>query len=154
MQWFSNRRLDVVCVGAAVLVALVCATATVVFADGSADRYLALEERIAAGDLRYVDARTGEMVVATQERVDAIRYELAPQFDWPSEAEISVAEDGTASVEIEGAPRDVYLVRTNLDGTRDRGCFRDLDAAVAFVVGLDFDLRARGDLASPTAVSE
>ena len=39
--------------------------------------------------------------------------------------------------EIDDAIRDVFLVRINLDGTRETACLRTLDAAVAFVVGLD-----------------
>ena len=35
------------------------------------------------------------------------------------------------------AIRDVHLMRINLDGTQTTACLRNLDAAVAFIVGLD-----------------
>ena len=56
---------------------------------------------------------------------------------------VDVADDGTVSADIDGAMRDVMIVRTLLDGTRERGCFRDLDGAVAFIVGLDVDASKR-----------
>jgi hypothetical protein len=115
---------------------------------------LSLEERIDAGDLKYRDPQTGEIVVATAERVAAIRNGLAPNFDWPSGAEISVADDGTVRADIGGAMRDVFVVRANLDGSRQRGCFRDLDAAVAFIVGLDADEAKRAGNRTPVAVTE
>ena len=113
-----------------------------------------LDDRISAGDLKYRDSRTGEIVVATAERVATLRQELAPQFDWPAGADISVAADGTVRADINGAMRDVYLVRTNLDGTRERGCFRDLDGAVAFIVGLDRDEAKRVGDQTPAAAAE
>jgi len=106
---------------------------------------IALEERIAAGDLKYRDSRTGEVVVATHARVAVLRMELAPQFGWPAAANVTTAADGTVRAESNGAVRDVFVVRTNLDGTRTRGCFRDLDAAVAFVVGLNEDQEQHSD---------
>ena len=111
---------------------------------------IALEERVAAGDLEYRDSRTGEVVVATKGGIALLRQELAPLFGWPSVAEITTAADGTVRASIDGAMRDVYIARTNLDGTRTRGCFRDLDSAVAFVVGLDRALQDTygGDLPS------
>lgn len=106
---------------------------------------IALEERIAAGDLKYLDSRTGEVVVATDAGIALLRQELAPLFGWPSGVEYTTAADGTVRAGIDGAMRDVYLVRTNLDGSRVRGCFRDLDSAVAFIVGLEEGLKRHTD---------
>lgn len=117
---------------------------TPVFADDS--RYpgddrsavaVALEERVAAGDLKYRDSHTGEVVVATYAGIALLRQELAPLFGSPAGVEYTTAADGTVRASIDGAMRDVYLARTNLDGTRTRGCVRDLDSALAFIVGLD-----------------
>lgn len=123
-----------------------------VFADDSGDRgdnrpasMIVLEERIAAGDLKYLDPRTGEVVVADYSRVALLRQELAPLFGVPVGVEQSIAADGTVRASANGAVSDVYLVKTNLDGTRVRGCFRDLDAAVAFIVGLDEHLKSHTD---------
>jgi len=96
-----------------------------------------LEEHIRAGDLQYVDSRTGEVVVATEEAVSHIRRELAQLFETDAEFQTEVADDGTVSSPIGNAVRDVHLVRTNLDGTRETTSVRTLDAAVAFIVGLD-----------------
>mgnify|MGYP001829250584 CR=1 FL=1 len=133
---------------AIVFTATVVALVTPVVADDSWDgthgrpaSMILLEERIAAGDLKYHDPRTGEVVVADYSRVALLRQELAPLFGGPVTVERSVAADGTVRASANGAVNDVYLVRTNLDGTRVRGCFRDLDAAVAFIVGLDEDLK-------------
>lgn len=114
-------------------------------ADGRSASVVLLEERIAAGDLKYHDPRTGEIVVADYSRVALIRQELAPLFGGPVTVEQTIAADGTVKASANGAVQDVYLVRTNLDGTRVRGCFRDLDAAVAFIVGLDADLKRHTD---------
>ena len=113
-----------------------------------------LEARIAAGDLQYRDTKTGEVVLATEARVNEIRTRLAPQFDWPAGAHVAVADDGTVSADIDGAMRDVMVVRTRLDGTLERGCFRDLDAAVAFIVGLDIDTAKRVGDQRPVRVNE
>jgi len=112
-----------------------------------------LEERIAAGNLEYRDARTGEIVVATAERVAAIRESLAPQFAAVSGVHQYLRADGTVQVTAEQSFSDVMLSRVNLDGTSTRGCFRDLDAAVAFVVGLDADPQGHADPAR-TAVAD
>ena len=142
----------------AVVVMVVCGTFVLpALADGSdgiSKTRTSLEERISAGDLKYSDPQTGEIVVATSERVAAIRNGLAPHFDWPDGAEISVADDGTVRADIGGAMRDVHVARTNLDGSRQRGCFRDLDAAVAFIVGLDVDEAKRAGDRTPAAVTE
>ncbi|MGD8441730.1 MAG: hypothetical protein PVG53_14455 [Holophagae bacterium] len=144
--------------GLAVLV--LCLTSTVAAGTPSGDRAAPatvaalLEARIAAGDLHYRDTRTGEVVLATETRVDEIRTRLAPQFDWPAGASVDVADDGTISADIDGAMRDVMVVRTRLDGTRERGCFRDLDAAVAFIVGLDIDTAKRVGDQRPVKVNE
>lgn len=123
-------------------------------APGAQNRAALLEERISAGDLAYRDSRTGEVVVATAERIAALRNELAPQFDWPAGASVTVADDGTVRADINGAMRDVFVVRTNLDGTRERGCFRDLESAVAFIVGLDRAEAKLGSSQPPAAVAE
>ncbi len=115
---------------------------------------IALDERIAAGDLKYRDSRTGEVVVATHARIAMLRLELAPHFGWPVEADVATAADGTVRGESNGAMRDVHVARTNLDGTRARGCFRDLDAAIAFVVGLDEYQKEHADDQADTAVAE
>jgi len=104
-----------------------------------------LAERIAAGDLEYRDARTGEVVVATAERVAEIRESLAPQFAPVSGVHRYEKADGTIQISADQPFRDVFLSRVNLDGTRTRGCFRDLDAAVAFVVGLDATMERSSD---------
>jgi len=96
-----------------------------------------LAERIEAGDLKYRDPNTGEVVVATQERVDTLRFDLERSFGQPAVFNSREAADGTVSSVIGDAIRDVMLVRINLDGTRTTACLRDIDAAVAFVVGLD-----------------
>jgi hypothetical protein len=106
---------------------------------------IALDERVAAGDLKYRDSRTGEVVVATYAGIATLRQELAPLFGWPAGVESTTAADGTVKAGIKGAMRDVYLARTNLDGTRVRGCFRDLDSAVAFIVGLDEEHKRHAD---------
>lgn len=113
-----------------------------------------LEARVAAGDLKYRDTGTGEVVLVTEARVNEIRMRLAPQFDWPAGASVDVADDGTVSADIDGAMRDVMVVRTRLDGSRERGCFRDLDAAVAFIVGLDIDTAKRVGDQQPVKVNE
>ena len=97
----------------------------------------ALEQRIEAGDLQYRDPSTGQVVLATEERIAALRFDLERHFGQPVVFNRSIAADGTVSSVIGDAIRDVYLVRTNLDGTRTTACMRDLDGAVAFVVGLD-----------------
>lgn len=96
-----------------------------------------IAERIQAGDLKYRDPKSGEVVVATQERIDALRFSLEQYFGQPAVFNGREAADGTVSSVIGDAVRDVMLVRINLDGTRTKACLRDLDAAVAFVVGLD-----------------
>lgn len=113
-----------------------------------------LEERITAGNLKYRDSRTGEIVVATAENVAALRKELAPQFDWSAGAEVTIADDGTVRADINGAMRDVHVARINPDGTRELGCFRNLDAAVAFIVGLDRAEAKRAGVQTPVAVAE
>lgn len=111
-----------------------------------------LEERIAAGDLEYRDARTGEVVVATAERVAVIRESLAPQFVPVSGVHQYFKADGTIQVSAEQPFRDVFVSRINLDGTRTRGCFRDLDSAVAFLVGLDAEQKRQSTDPARTAV--
>lgn len=111
-----------------------------------------LEERIAAGDLQYRDSRTGEVVVATAERVADIRESLAPQFAPVSGVHQYVKDDGTIQVTAEQTFNDVFLSRVNLDGTRTRGCFRDLDSAVAFIVGLDTEMQKTMDPARVAVV--
>ena len=101
------------------------------------DRWTILEQRIAAGDLEYRDPKTGAIVVATEEGIAFLRSQLAPHFGPYPENEPIVLADGTVKAPMNGAIRDVYLVRTNLDGTRAAACVRSLDAAVAFLVGLD-----------------
>lgn len=157
MEKNPGVRLRTVCRVAAVVMVVCGAFALPALADDSAGvskTRLSLEERIGAGDLKYRDLQTGEIVMATAERVAAIRNGLAPNFDWPAGAEISVADDGTVRADIGGAMRDVYVVRVNLDGSRQRGCFRDLDAAVAFIVGLDADEAKRADEQTPPAAVE
>ncbi|MEX1310919.1 MAG: hypothetical protein AB1Z65_10900 [Candidatus Sulfomarinibacteraceae bacterium] len=96
-----------------------------------------LENRIAAGDLEYRDARTGEVVVATQERIDAMRSDLERYFGQPPVYNEKVNASGAVVSVIGDAIKDVHLMRVNLDGTRTIACLRDLDAAIAFMVGLD-----------------
>ena len=157
MKMKSCVRPQTVYLVAAVVMVVCGAFVLPALADDSAGvskTRMSLEERISAGDLKYRDLQTGEIVVATSERVAAIRNGLAPNFDWPSGAEISVADDGTVRADIGGAMRDVYVVRVNIDGSRQRGCFRDLDAAVAFIVGLDADEAKRAGDRTPSAVTE
>lgn len=111
-----------------------------------------LAERIAAGDLEYRDARTGEVVVATAERVGALRESLAPQFAPVSGVHQHLKADGTIQVSAEQPFSDVFVSRINLDGTRTRGCFRDLDSAVAFVMGLDAEQKRQSTDPARTAV--
>lgn len=123
-----------------ILAVVVVALALPGFADepcATQDRGTTLAERIQAGDLKYRDANTGEVVVATQERIDALRFSLEQYFGQPAVFNSRVGADGTERSVIGDAIRDVMLVRINLDGTRTKACLRDLDAAVAFVVGLD-----------------
>ena len=75
--------------------------------------------------------------MATEERIAALRFDLERHFGQPVVFNRSIAADGTVGSVIGDAIRDVHLVRTNLDGTRTTACMRDLDGAVAFVVGLD-----------------
>lgn len=96
-----------------------------------------LEQRIAAGDLKYRDPGTGEVVVATQDRIDALRSGLERHFSQPPVFNEQVAADGTVMSVVGDAIRDVQVMRINLDGTRTTACLRNLDAAVAFIVGLD-----------------
>jgi hypothetical protein len=105
--------------------------------DGRSASAIALDERVVAGDLKYRDSTTGEVVVATAERIAALRSGFERHFGQPPVYNRSVSEDGTVSSEIGDAIRDVIVVRTNLDGTRETACFRTVDAAVAFIVGLD-----------------
>ena len=126
---------------AAVLLTLM---ATVVVMPASADDpgdrstvAMALEERIAAGDLKYRDSRTGEVVVATEERIAALRANLERYFGQPPVVNERATANGAVVSVVGDAIRDVHLVRINLDGTRTTACLRNLDAAVAFIVGLD-----------------
>jgi hypothetical protein len=96
-----------------------------------------LDQRIAAGDLEYRDPSTGEIVVATEDRIDALRADLERYFGQPPVLNEQVSADGTVMSVIGDAIRDVQLVRINLDGTRTTACMRSLDAAVAFIVGVD-----------------
>jgi hypothetical protein len=100
-------------------------------------RQQVLEERIAAGDLEYRDPSTGEVVVATRGRIDALRSDLERTFGQPPVYNEKVSANGAVVSVIGDAIRDVHLVRINLDGTRTTACLRNLDAAVAFIVGLD-----------------
>lgn len=111
-----------------------------------------LAERIQAGDLKYRDSKTGEVVVATQERIDALRFNLERHFGQPPVFNSREAADGTVSSVIGEAIQDVMLVRINLDGTRTTACLRDLDAAVAFVVGLD-TVESKADVKPAAPVS-
>lgn len=147
------------CCAAILLMVTAMVSVTPVFATDSRipgdDRpasVIALEERVAAGDLQYRDARTGEIVAATAERVADIRESLAPHFTPVSGVHRYVKGDGTVRVSAEQLFNDVFLSRVNLDGTRTRGCFRDLDAAVAFVVGLDAEVQKTTDPARTAAV--
>jgi len=105
--------------------------------DGRPASMIVLEERIEAGDLKYRDSRTGEIVVATRERIDALRSNLERHFGQLPVYNEKVSANGAVVSVIGDAIRDVHLVRINLDGTRTTACLRDLDAAVAFIVGLD-----------------
>ncbi len=96
-----------------------------------------LEQRIAAGDLEYRDPSTGEIVVATQDRIDELRSDLERYFGQPPVYNEKVSANGAVVSVIGDAIRDVHLVRINLDGTQTTACLRNLDAAVAFLVGLD-----------------
>lgn len=96
-----------------------------------------LEKRIAAEDLEYRDPSTGEVVVATRGRIDALRSDLERTFGQPPVYNEKVSANGAVVSVIGDAIRDVHLVRINLDGTRTTACLRNLDAAVAFIVGLD-----------------
>lgn len=149
-----HRRSWAALLGATVLVALACVAPPAMSADSGEGAAALLSKRIAAGDLKYRDNRTGEVVIATEARVAEIRASLEPLFKSPESARIDVADDGTVSVDPNGAIRDVYVVRTRIDGTRERGCFRDLDAAVAFVVGLDIDAARSGGARPSAAVTE
>lgn len=149
-KWRSRTAL----IGAAVVAALSCMVTPLVSAEDGEGILALLERRVAAGDLTYRDNRSGEVVVATEARVAEIRRSLEAQFDVPAGARIDVTDDGTVSADIDGAMRDVYIVRTRLDGTRERGCFRDLDAAVAFIIGLDIDTAERNGTRSPAAMTE
>ena len=129
---------------AIVMMSAVMAAAVPVFADDSRDgsesrnaTVVALEKRIAAGDLEYRDSRTGEIVVATPERIAALRSDLERHFGQPPVFNERVTADGAVVAVVGDAIRDVHLVRINLDGTRTTACLRNLDAAVAFIVGLD-----------------
>ena len=105
--------------------------------DGRPASMIVLEERIAAGELKYRDSRTGEVVVATRERIDALRSNLERHFGQPPVYNEKVSANGAVVSVIDDAIRDVHLMRINLDGTRTTACLRDVDAAVAFLVGLD-----------------
>ncbi len=98
---------------------------------------IALDDHIAAGDLKYRDTRTGEIVVATRERIDALRSELERHFGQPPVYNERVSANGAVVSVVDDAIRDVHLMRVNLDGSRTTACLRNLDAAVAFLVGLD-----------------
>ena len=75
--------------------------------------------------------------MATRERIDALRSDLERHFGQPPVYNQKVSANGAVVSVIGDAIRDVYLMRINLDGTRTTACLRDLDAAVAFLVGLD-----------------
>lgn len=114
--------------------------------DGSRSLATILEERIEAGDLEYRDSRTGEVVVATPERVAELRSDLERYFAQPPVFNERVNADGAVVAVVGDAVRDVHLVRINLDGTQTTACMRNLDAAVAFIVGLDaIENKATGD---------
>lgn len=98
---------------------------------------ISLEKHLGAGDLEYRDPSTGEIVVATQDRIDALRFDLERIFGQPPVSNEKVSANGAVVSVIGDAIRDVHLVRINLDGTRTTACLRNLDAAVAFIVGLD-----------------
>lgn len=115
-------------------------------AEGGRSLATILEERIAAGDLEYRDSRTGEVVVATAERVAELRSNLERHFAQPPVFNERVNANGAVVAVVGDAIRDVQLVRINLDGTRTTACMRDLDAAVAFLIGLDtVENKATGD---------
>lgn len=149
------RARDVVLFLAGVCVVSVGVTAT---ASGDAPEprsavMAALDERIAAGDLQYRDPRTGEVVVATEEGISFLRDQLEQQFARAASVDPNAGGDQTASSELGTVPSDVFVRRTNLDGTRESACFRTLDAAVAFIVGLDTGA-ATGGPATRSAVDE
>jgi hypothetical protein len=98
---------------------------------------ISLEKHLAAGDLEYRDPSTGEIVVATRDRIDALRFDLERTFGQPPVYNETISANGAVVSVIGDAIRDVHLVRINLDGTRTTACLRNLDAAVAFIVGLD-----------------
>jgi hypothetical protein len=139
----SNTRVQLMTAARIAVVVLVACTVTAPPAlagepqTGERPLMAMLQERIAAGDLEYRDPATNEVVVATHERVAALRFELERYFGQPEVVNLKVADDGTVGSVVGDAIRDVFLIRTNLDGTRTRACLRDLDAAVAFMVGLD-----------------
>ena len=140
MKMNSRLWMGILCHVPVVLMVVCMASIAPVFAeDAEAGNAVAkaLEQRIEAGDLQYRDPSTGQVVLATEERIAALRFDLERHFGQPAVFNRSVAADGTVSSVIGDAIRDVYLVRTNLDGTRTTACLRDLDGAVAFVVGLD-----------------
>lgn len=95
-----------------------------------------LEDRIAAGDLRYRDPETREVVTATAERVAELRRDLAPLFERPAVAPLEVRPDGTVVVDTDGFVGHVHLRRVDLDGGVSVACVDTLDAAVAFILGL------------------
>lgn len=111
-----------------------------------------LAAHIAAGDLTYRDPATNQVVTATEERVANLRHDLERHFSQPPVFNERVTADGAMVAVIGDAIRDVHLSRVNLDGTRTTACIRDLDAAVAFIVGLDTVENKAGD-ARPVAVS-
>ncbi len=124
-------------VAAMVLVTPVIAADSSNPGDGRSASAIALDERVAAGDLKYRDPSTGEVVVATRDRIDALRFDLERNFGQPPVYNEKVSASGAVVSVIGDAIRDVHLVRINLDGTRTTVCLRNLDAAVAFLVGFD-----------------
>jgi hypothetical protein len=91
------------------------------------------------------------MTVATPERVAALRAQLAPLFDGVSEVNQRTLADGTIAAEVAGRIRHVHLVRSNLDGRTQLGCVRSLDAAVAFILGLETSTSAKHGHERPVA---
>ena len=124
-------------VGAAAVIMVVASMASPASAGDGMSLQQVLEERIAAGDLQYRDSRTGEVVVATQERIDAMRSDLERHFGQPPVYTETMSANGAVVSVIGDAIRDVHLMRINLDGSQTTTCVRDLDAAIAFIVGLD-----------------